>query len=77
VSGEYVIGAPQIPSMTLSLPGGKRFTSKAVNLGEKNKYVKSVTLNGEPLQGFKLSHAAIMAGGTLEFEMTDEPGQRQ
>ena len=62
VSGEYVLGAPQIPAITLSLPGGKTFTSRAVNLSGSNKYVKSVTLNGEPLQGFKLSHAAIMAG---------------
>lgn len=76
VSGDYVLGAPQIPSVTLSLPGGKRFTSKALNLSEENKYVKSVSLNGLPVEGFKLSYEDIMSGGTLVFEMTDEPGQR-
>lgn len=73
VSAEYVIGAPQIPQMTLRLPGGKTFTTKALNISEENKYVKSVTLNGKPLEGCKISHADIVAGGVLEFEMTSEP----
>ena len=77
VSCEYVIGAPQIPSMTLSLPGGRSFTSRALNLSPSNKYVKKVSLNGVPLKGFTISHADIVSGGELVFEMTDDPGQRQ
>ena len=76
VSCEYVIGAPQIPSISLQLGNGNTFTMQAHNLSERNKYVKSVRLNGEPLEGFILSHQAILAGGLLEFEMTDAPGQR-
>ena len=75
--GEYVLGAPQIPSVTLKLPGGKTFTSRALGLSPIHKYVKSVTLNGMPLEGFKLTYNDIMQGGVLEFEMTDTPGQRQ
>ena len=77
VSCAYVIGAPQIPSMTLSLPGGRSFTSRALNLSPSNKYVKKVSLNGVPLKGFTISHADIVSGGELVFEMTDDPGQRQ
>lgn len=73
VSMNYVIGAPQIPEMTLHLPGGKTFTSKAQNLSEANRYVKSVTLNGKPLSSCMISHQDIIAGGVLEFEMTSEP----
>ena len=69
--GEYVLGAPQLPEVTLNLPGGRRFTVLAKNLSAKNKYVKSVKLNGKRLDGFKITHAQIMAGGTLEFEMED------
>jgi predicted alpha-1,2-mannosidase len=69
--GEYVLGAPQLPEVTLRLPGGKVFTIMAKNLSEKNKYVKSVCLNGKKLDGFKITHEEIMAGGTLEFEMED------
>ena len=75
VSLEYVIGAPQIPEMTLSLPGGRTFTMKARGLSEENKYVESVSLNGKPLEGYKLSHADIVSGGLLEFTMTDKPKQ--
>ena len=69
--GEYVLGAPQLPEVTLNLPGGRRFTVLAKNLSAKHKYVKSVKLNGKKLDGFKITHAQIMAGGTLEFEMED------
>ena len=69
--GEYVLGAPQLPEVTLRLPGGRKFAIMAKNLSEKNKYVKSVCLNGKKLDGFKITHEEIMAGGTLEFEMED------
>jgi predicted alpha-1,2-mannosidase len=69
--GEYVLGAPQLPEVTLRLPGGRVFTIMAKNLSEKNKYVKSVCLNGKKLDGFKITHEEVMAGGTLEFEMGD------
>ena len=73
VSCQYIIGAPQIPGMTLRLAGGKVFTVKARNLSEENKYVASVRLNGRPLDGFRISHEDIVSGGTLEFEMTNNP----
>ena len=75
VSGEYVIGAPQIPEISLSLPGGKTFTTKAQNLSDAAKYVESVSLNGKPLEGFTIRHEDIVAGGVLEFTMTDKPKQ--
>ena len=66
--GDYVLGAPQVPKVVLHLPGGT-FTVLAKNLSKENKYVKSVTLNGKPLEGFILKHADVMAGGELVFEM--------
>ena len=67
--GDYVLGAPQFPEATLHLPGGKIFRIVARNLSEKNKYVKSATLDGKPLDGFILRHADILRGGELVFEM--------
>jgi len=81
--GEYVIGAPQLPRITLNL-GGSRcratadaqqrvppapFTIRANNLSTANKRVKSVTLNGKLLTRPVIRHADILAGGTLVFEM--------
>ena len=69
VGGEYVVGAPQLPRVSIRLDGGRRFTVTARGLSERNKYVKSVTLNGRPLEGFIVRHADIMRGGELVFEM--------
>lgn len=70
-SGEYVIGAPQVGKVTLHLENGKVFSVVSKSLSRENKYVKTVTLNGVPLAGWKIRHADVMAGGELVFEMTD------
>ena len=49
------------------------FTIIARNLSRENKYVKSVTLNGKPINDWKIRHADIMRGGELVFEMTTAP----
>ena len=67
--GDYVIGAPQEPEVVLHLMGGKVFRIVARGLSRENKYVKSVALNGRPLDGFILRHADVMRGGELVFEM--------
>ena len=72
VSGEYVFGAPQLPESVLHLADGKTFTIKAEGLSEDNKYVKSITLNGEPYTKNFISHADIVKGGTLVYQMTDK-----
>lgn len=75
--GEYVLGAPQIEKISLSLPQGKIFTVHAKNLSKENKYVDSIYLNGQVLQGFTIHHKDIMAGGELIFTMTDKPSKKQ
>jgi len=71
--GDYVIGAPQLPCVRLRLAGGKTFTVTARNISERNRYVKSIMLNGRPFKGFILKHCQIMQGGELVFDMTDRP----
>ena len=71
--GEYVIGAPQLPCVRITTGTGRVLTVKALNLSRENKYVKSVSLDGRPLEGFKLRHADIAGGGELVFEMGPRP----
>ena len=71
VSGEYVFGAPQAPWTKLSLPNGKSLEIKANGLSKTAKYVKSVTLNGKPLDLRTISYDQVMGGGVLEYEMTE------
>jgi len=69
ISGEYILGAPQIESATINLPDRKTFKVIANNLSRENKFVKSVKLNGEEYTKNYITHADILAGGILEFEM--------
>ncbi len=72
-SGEYVIGAPQVPRVDLrvGMPGeeARLLTIVAHGLSAKNKYVKSVRLNGRLVEGATLRHVDLMRGGELVFEM--------
>ena len=72
-SGQYIIGAPQLPKVVIQLPSGKSFTVIADKLSEKNKYVKSVKLNNTEITDFTITYDQIMNGGNLVFEMTDTP----
>ena len=73
VSGEYHLGTPLFDKLSLNLPEGKTFTVLAPGVSRENCYVKSVTLNGKPLDGTIIRHADILQGGTLQFEMTAKP----
>lgn len=73
VGGEYVLGAPQIPKVSLTLPDNKIFTMEAKGLSKENKYVQSVEWNGKPVTGFSIHHQDIMQGGKLIFVMTNSP----
>ncbi|MFA5651600.1 MAG: GH92 family glycosyl hydrolase, partial [Proteiniphilum sp.] len=46
VSGELVIGAPQIPKATIEVGNGKQFTMVAKNLSKENMYVEKIEWNG-------------------------------
>ena len=69
VSGEYILGAPQIPAAKITLPSGKVFSMRAENLSKENLYVESATFNGKPLDK-TISYSDIIAGGELVFKMT-------
>jgi predicted alpha-1,2-mannosidase len=71
VSGEYVIGAPQVPEATIPLANGKRFSMKAENLSVNNLYVDRIELNGEAYDKKTISYKDIMNGADLVFYMTD------
>ena len=75
-SGEFVLGAPFLPESTLTLEDGKTFTVKAPAVSSKNRYVRSVRLNGQKLTRRYLTREDILGGGVLEFEMTDRPRKK-
>lgn len=74
---EYVLGAPYVPYMKLSLPNGKTFEIKAPGVSAKKRYVKQVKLNGKVIDRLFLHHSEIANGGTLEFTMSATPNKKR
>ena len=74
-SGEYILGAPYLPYMRINLENGRTLEIKAPKVSDRNRYVRSVSLNGQKLRPgedgvLKLTIGQILAGGLLEFEMS-------
>ena len=74
---QYVLGAPCIPHAEITLENGHTLEMKAIGLSARNRYVKSVKLNGIPVSRLYLTHEELLAGGTLEFEMAPKPNKRR
>ena len=72
-SNQYIIGAPLFKKVSINLENGHVFTVIAEGVSEVNKYIKSAKLNGKEYLFSYIDHAALMQGGTLEFEMTHKP----
>tara|TARA_R110002111_G_scaffold16141_7_gene41532 strand:- start:6542 stop:9475 length:2934 start_codon:yes stop_codon:yes gene_type:complete len=72
-SNEYIIGTPLFDKATINLENGKQFNITANNLSDSNTYIESVKLNGKALNETYISHSAIVSGGSLEFNMTNQP----
>ena len=74
-SDQYVIGAPFFKEVSIQLPNGKSLTVKAPKVSDKNRYVKKVLLNGKEYSKLYLTHADLLAGGVLEFDMASKPNK--
>ncbi|SEB04741.1 GH92 family glycosyl hydrolase [Pedobacter hartonius] len=66
----YAVGAPLFQSLKLHLANGKTFTIEARGQSRDHPYVKSLQLNRQPYEQLVISHDAVAAGGTLQFEMS-------
>lgn len=67
----YSIGRPIFDQATINVGNGI-FTVTAENNGPDNLYIKSVTINGKPLDKFNtFKHSEFIAGGQLHFVMTN------
>jgi len=74
---QYVMGAPLFKKVTVQLEDGKQLTINAPNNSPANRYVRSVNLNGQTYTKNWLSHAALLQGGTLDFDMVAEPDKQR
>ena len=72
-SDQYVLGAPYLPYLKVHLGNGKTLEIKAPAVSDSCRYVQKVTLNGQEITKLYLTHAELMQGGELVFEMGPEP----
>ncbi len=70
----YALGSPLFQSATLHLPNGKTLVISSEHASAKNAFVQSMTVNGRPWQALTLSHAALLSGGEIVFNMGDKAG---
>ena len=66
----YTLGRPMVDRALVHVKGGI-FEILVKNNSPENKYIKEVTLNGKALESPFFSHADMIKGGKLVFEMTN------
>ena len=74
-SDQYVLGAPYLPYVKLSLPNGNVLEIKAPKVSDRNRYVKKVRWNGQTYDKLYVCHEDLMQGGILEFDMSSSPNK--
>ena len=66
-----------MPYLKLAMDNGNTLEIKADGVSNTKRYVKSVTLNGKPYTKTYITHEDLMAGGVLEFVMSDKPNKKR
>ena len=72
-NGVYVFGSPIIDKAVLKLDKGKTFTIVVENNSAANKYIQSITLNGNKYERSFIRYKDIIAGGELVITMGSSP----
>jgi predicted alpha-1,2-mannosidase len=72
-SGQYQLGSPVVKTAVIKLVNGRSLIIEARGQGDKNVYVRGVTLNGRRLDRDYLTYAEIVNGGRIVFQMSDRP----
>lgn len=72
-AGQYVFGSPVFDKVEVNLDSGKKFVMRVNNNSGKNIYIRRIRLNGKPYTKSYLLHEDLIAGGTLEIDMSSSP----
>ncbi|MFV0376333.1 MAG: GH92 family glycosyl hydrolase [Mangrovibacterium sp.] len=74
---EYVLGAPLFKKITVTLENGKTIEIDAPDNSAANRYVESMTLNGQAWTKNFLKYGDLMKGAKITFGMGDEPNKQR
>ena len=74
---QYIVGTPYFDEVKLHLENGKTLEIDADNNSTANRYIQRATLNGQPHTKNYFTHADLMNGGKIEFEMGAKPNTQR
>jgi len=74
---QYVIGAPLFKKVTVSLRNDKQLIISSSQNSDINKYVQEITVNGKVYTKNWLSHKEMMAGESINFNMSEIPNKKR
>ncbi len=69
----FLMGSPFVKHAKISLFNGKTLEITANQASDEAIYVKSVRFNGEALPSYRIPADRLLKGGTLDFEMSEQP----
>lgn len=72
----YLITAPRFKEITINLSNGRDLRIIADNMSPENIYVQSIEWNGKPWNKLWFTHAELINGGTLRFNMCSQPSKQ-
>jgi predicted alpha-1,2-mannosidase len=72
---EYVISGPHFDQISIRLEGGKRLVIHAPGASEGKRFIQKVRLNGVEIGKNFLNHFDLIKGGSIDFEMGDQPNR--
>ena len=71
----FDIGSPVFEETTINVGNGKEFVIIAKDVSAKNKYIQSAELNGVLYNKTWISHADMVKGGKIVFQMGPRPNK--
>ncbi|MDU1893055.1 MAG: glycoside hydrolase family 92 protein, partial [Dysgonomonas sp.] len=74
---EYILGSPLFKKVTLNLENGNKVTISANNNNMANRYVQSMTVNGQPHSKNFLTHEVLRGGANINFQMAPQPNKNR
>ncbi|MCU6496803.1 GH92 family glycosyl hydrolase [Rugamonas sp. A1-17] len=74
---QYVVGAPLFKKVTLRLENGKTVVINAPANSDSKRYVNALKVDGKAYSKNWLSHASLMQGAVLDFDMSSQPNKQR
>ena len=74
---EYALGSPIFKNVRIKLDNGKVLNINSKNNNDKNRYVKSVKLNGKNHTKNYFSHKELISGADIVFDMSQTPNKNR